>query len=151
MLRLVPFLVALGSSLTGAASAKPKVGATRLLWVNVQQSAPSSLLAVVRIGFGGRRQTAEQSMRFVHGTCGEKARDRPPRPPAVSEGQPPKTFDHDGSVMDAFEEATELAVRAERHDGAASEVADQQVAAVLSERVRRQRYAPRRVDFAQFA
>ena len=61
----------------------------------------------------------------------------------VAEGQSPQPFDFDGTAVDVFEKAVKFSIKAETHNGAASEIADEQIAAVRAESKRRQCDSPR--------
>src|SRR5438552_631529 len=90
---------------------------------------------------------AENAVRFVVGAGSEVHLVRIPRLPTAAEDQRPEAGNRQRLVVRAPEETEELALRAERDDGAAAEVADQQGVLELAEGARRERQAPRRVDF----
>ena len=71
-------------------------------------------------------------MVFVERTRCEEERVGASATGVIPKAQTPKAFELDGTFVETFEQAVEFAIEPERHDGAGSEVAHQQVAAVSS-------------------
>src|SRR5260221_18011 len=65
---------------------------------------------------------------------------------AISEGEAPQPIDHDRLVFFALEQPEELTAHTESPDGAAAEVADQELACVRAERAGRYCQTPGRID-----
>src|ERR1039457_5076440 len=105
----------------------------------------------VTVFLGRRVNSPEQAVAFAVRTGGEIERACTPCFATVPECESPQAVYHDGFLLGAgvFQQAPEVAVGLEGHDGAAAEIAHQQLVGVLAEGAGRNGQAPRRADLIQ--
>src|ERR1051325_1571934 len=98
-----------------------------------------------------RQGSPGQAVAFFVPAGAEKEGVRAARGRFIAECQCPKTIDHHGPTVRRSEQALEFAFGIKRHDGAAAEVANQEVASMFAEGIWRKSYAPWRINFLQSA